>query len=55
MRLPKQGVKPTRMNIQHLTKQMNRPATSVVTDEGVPQSDSFAKHAVAFLICPVRQ
>ncbi|WP_218568514.1 hypothetical protein, partial [Klebsiella michiganensis] len=28
--------------------QANRPATGVVTDKGVPQSDSFAKYAAAF-------
>ncbi|HAJ2133906.1 TPA: transposase [Escherichia coli] len=33
------------MNIQHPTEQANRPATGVVTDKGVPQSDSFAKYA----------
>ncbi|OEH16308.1 hypothetical protein AN696_0227325 [Enterobacter asburiae] len=37
------------MNIQHPTEQANRPATGVVTDKGVPQSDSFAKYAAAFL------
>ncbi|MCF7263893.1 hypothetical protein L3W99_22140, partial [Escherichia coli] len=29
----------------HPTEQANRPATGVVTDKGVPQSDSFAKYA----------
>ncbi|ECA5314095.1 transposase [Salmonella enterica subsp. enterica serovar Oranienburg] len=33
------------MNIQHPTKQANRPETGVVADKGVPQSDSFAKYA----------
>ena len=42
------GVKATGMNIQHPTEQTNRPATAVVTDKGVPQSDSFAKYAAAF-------
>jgi transposase len=55
MRLLKPGVKTTGMNIQHPTEQANRPATGVVTDKGVPQSDSFAKYAAAFLICPVRR
>ncbi|CAM8049394.1 hypothetical protein MOMOMM089B2_17135 [Morganella morganii] len=45
MRLLKPGVKATGMNIQHPTEQANRPATGVVTDKGVPQSDSFAKYA----------
>lgn len=45
MRLLKPGVKATGMNIQHPTEQTNRPATAVVTDKGVPQSDSFAKYA----------
>ena len=48
MRLLKPGVKATGMNIQHPTEQTNRPATGVVTDKGVPQSDSFAKYAAAF-------
>lgn len=48
MRLLKPGVKATGMNIQHPTEQTNRPATAVVTDKGVPQSDSFAKYAAAF-------
>ncbi|BDH45809.1 hypothetical protein TUM12370_18530 [Salmonella enterica subsp. enterica serovar Choleraesuis] len=48
MRLLKPGVKATRMKIQHLTEQANMPATGVVTDKGVPQSDSFAKYAAAF-------
>ena len=39
------GRKTTGMNIQHPTEQANRPATGVVTDKGVPQSDSFAKYA----------
>jgi transposase len=47
MRLLKPGVKTTGMNIQHPTEQANRPATGVVTDKGVPQSDSFAKYAAA--------
>jgi len=55
MRLLKPGVKATGMNIRHPTEQANRPATGVVTDKGVPQSDSFAKYAAAFLICPVRR
>lgn len=55
MRLLKPGVKTTGMNIQHPTEQANRPATGVVTDKGVPQSDSFAKYAAAFFICPVRR
>jgi hypothetical protein len=44
MRLLKPGVKATGINIQHPTEQANRPATGVVTDKGVPQSDSFAKY-----------
>jgi hypothetical protein len=48
MRLLKQGVKASGMNIQYPTEQTNRPATDVVTDKGVPQSDSFAKYATAF-------
>ncbi|EOQ27199.1 hypothetical protein WEU_03713 [Citrobacter sp. KTE32] len=48
MRLLKPGVKTTGMNIQHPTEQTNKPATVVVTDKGVPQSDSFAKYAAAF-------
>ena len=48
IRLLKPGVKTTGMNIQHPTEQANRPATGVVTDKGVPQSDSFAKYAGAF-------
>ena len=55
IRLLKPGVKATGMNIQHPAEQTNRPATGAVTDKGVPQSDSFAKYAAAFLICPVRQ
>jgi hypothetical protein len=43
------------MDIQNPTEQTNRPATAVVADKGVPQSDSFAKYAAAFLICPVRR
>ncbi|POL85040.1 transposase [Escherichia coli] len=50
MRLLKPGVKTTGMNIQHPTEQANRPATGVVTDKGVPQSDSFAKYAAFFNI-----
>jgi DNA-directed RNA polymerase subunit L len=46
MRLLKPGVKATGMNIQHPTEQ--EQATAVVTDKGVPQSDSFAKYAAAF-------
>lgn len=38
------GVKATGMNIQHPTKQANRPETGVVADKGVPQSD--IKHGV---------
>lgn len=45
--LLKPGVKATGMNIQHPTEQTNRPVTGVVTDRGVPQSDSFAKYAAA--------
>jgi len=48
MRLLKPIVKTTWMNIQHPTEQTKRPATGVVTDKGVPQSDSFAKYAAAF-------
>lgn len=48
MRLLKPGVKATGMNIQHPAEQANRPATGVVTDKGVLQSDSFAKYAAAF-------
>nr|WBW53407.1 hypothetical protein HDPBJHLB_00093 [Escherichia coli] len=51
MRLLKPGVKTTGMNIQHPTEQANRPATGVVTDKGVPQSDSFAKYATVDSIC----
>jgi transposase len=51
MRLLKPGVKTTGMNIQHPTEQANRPATGVVTDKGVPQSDSFAKYAAVDSIC----
>jgi hypothetical protein len=35
------------MHIQHLAEQADRPAAIVVTDKGVPQSDSFAKYAAA--------
>lgn len=38
----------TRMNIQLLTEQTNKPTLGVVTDKGVPQPDSFAKYAAAF-------
>ena len=48
IRLLKPGVKATGMNIQHPAEQTNRPATGVVTNKGVPQSDSFAKYAAAF-------
>ncbi|APM61834.1 hypothetical protein AM432_12865 [Enterobacter cloacae complex sp.] len=48
MRLLKPGVKTTGMFIQHPTEQANRPAIGVVTNKGVPQSDSFAKYAAAF-------
>ncbi|OKU05203.1 hypothetical protein ACN74_14255 [Escherichia coli] len=51
MRLLKPGVKATGMNIQPPTEQANRPATAVVTDKGVPQSDSFAKYATVDSIC----
>ena len=51
MRLLKPGVKATGMNIQHPAEQTNRPATGVVTDKGVPQSDSFAKYAAVDSIC----
>ncbi|APM56800.1 hypothetical protein BB790_30485 (plasmid) [Klebsiella pneumoniae] len=51
MRLLKPGVKTTRMHIQHPTKQSDRPAMGVVTDKGVPQSDSFAKYAAVDSIC----
>jgi len=43
IRLLKPGVKATGMNIPHPAEQANSPATGVVTDKGVPQSDSFAK------------
>ena len=55
MRLLKPGVKAAGVNIKPLKEQANRPATGMVTDKGVPQSDSFAKYAAAFLICPVRR
>jgi transposase len=42
----KPEIKSTRMDIQNPTEQTNRPATAVVADKGVPQSDSFAKYAV---------
>lgn len=48
IRLLKPGVKATGMNIQHPAEQTNRPAKGVVTNKGVPQSDSFAKYAAAF-------
>jgi hypothetical protein len=48
MWLLKPEIKSTRMNIQNPTEQTNRPAMAVVTDKGVPQSDSFAKYAAAF-------
>jgi transposase len=48
MRLLKQGVKATGKNIPHPKELTNRPVTGVVTDKGVPQSDSFAKYAAAF-------
>ena len=48
MRLLKPGIKTTGMNIQHPTEHANRPATDVVTDKGVPQSDSIEKYAAAF-------
>ncbi|GCV54567.1 hypothetical protein HmCmsJML046_01391 [Escherichia coli] len=48
MRLLKPGVKTTWMNIQHPTEQANWPKMGVVTDKGVPQSDSIAKYAAAF-------
>ncbi|WP_213081628.1 hypothetical protein, partial [Escherichia coli] len=43
--LAEKGGKANSVNIQHPTEQANRPATGVVTDKGVPQSDSFAKYA----------
>jgi len=49
MRLLKPGVKATGMNIQHPTDQVKRPVTGIVTDKGVPQSDSFANYAAAFI------
>lgn len=55
MRLLKPGVKATGMYIRYPTEQADRPATVVVTDKSVPLLDSFAKYAVAFLICPVRR
>ena len=48
MWLLKPEIKSTRMDIQNPTEQTNRPATAVVADKGVPQSDSFAKYAAAF-------
>jgi len=48
IRLLKTGVKATGMNIQHPAEQTNRPAAGVVTNKGVPQSDSFEKYAAAF-------
>jgi hypothetical protein len=48
MRLLKPGVKATGVDIQHPTEQANRLAKGVVTDKGVPQSDSFAKYTAAF-------
>lgn len=48
IRLLKLGVKAAGMNIQHPAEQTNRPATGVVTNKGVSQSDSFAKYAAAF-------
>ncbi|KTS26441.1 hypothetical protein NS381_18245 [Pantoea stewartii] len=48
MRLLKSGVKATGIHIQNPTEQTNRPATDVITDKGVLQSDSFAKYAAAF-------
>lgn len=50
IRLLKPGVKATGMNIRHPAEQTNRPATGVVTNKGVPQSDSFAKYAAVFNI-----
>ena len=48
MWLLKPEIESTRMDIQNPTEQTNRPATAVVADKGVPQSDSFAKYAAAF-------
>lgn len=48
IRLLKLGVKATGMNIQHPAEHTNRQATGVVTNKGVPQSDSFTKYAAAF-------
>jgi hypothetical protein len=53
IRLLKPRVKPTRMNIQHPAEYTNRPATGVVTNKGVPQSDSFAKYAFNMSRSPV--
>jgi hypothetical protein len=39
------------VDIQNPTEQTNRPATAVVADKGVPQSDSFAKYAAVDSIC----
>ncbi|CAK6466454.1 hypothetical protein KLEPA_00266 (plasmid) [Klebsiella pneumoniae] len=43
---PKPGMIPPQMYIQHLAEQADGPATIVVTDKGIPQSDSFVKYAV---------
>jgi hypothetical protein len=51
MWLLKPEIKSTRMDIQNPTEQTNRPATAVVADKGVPQSDSFAKYAAVDSIC----
>ncbi|PIJ50605.1 hypothetical protein BOM23_23150 [Erwinia sp. OLMDLW33] len=45
MRLLKPGEKATGLNIQRPIEPANRPATGVVTNEGVTMSYSFAKYA----------
>ncbi|QUJ07219.1 hypothetical protein KCP70_00290 [Salmonella enterica subsp. enterica] len=49
MKLLKAGrVKATGTEHPAPDRQATEPATGVVTDKGVPQSDSFAKYAAAF-------
>ncbi|EEW0736040.1 hypothetical protein AT519_25890 [Escherichia coli] len=45
MRSLEPGAKATGMNIQHPAEQTNRPAAGIVTDKGVPQSDSLASRS----------
>ena len=47
-RLPEPSVVTAGLDFQHATLPAHRPLSLMFPDEGVPQSDSFAKYAAAF-------